>query len=237
MTPARNNRNLFVFLGLTGSLLLLGWFAAVTLASDHWGEQAAALGAFIGGLVGAVGAITAVFLALARQRKEDTTNVTSAVQTEVTGLAKYVEGALDVCADIANGTRHIPRANATYIVKNLLSAHPVIYPAVADRVGLLPHPEATVAFYMRISEAKAMAEMYAAATGTHQPYVTNELAASIADCLITALQLAIPIIKPYHPSASAELKQGVQSIVSDQIEEALARAKVTFPNASSFQAK
>jgi hypothetical protein len=32
---------------------------------------------------------------------------------------------------------------------------PVIYPAVADRVGLLQRPQATIEFYMRVAEAKS----------------------------------------------------------------------------------
>jgi hypothetical protein len=40
-----------------------------------------------------------------------------------------------------------------------LFVEPVVYKAVADRIGLLPHPNATAQFYMRISEAKAMVEI------------------------------------------------------------------------------
>jgi hypothetical protein len=52
------------------------------------GELAGALGSLIGGIVGAGGAVWAVFLALSRQRQEETAKVAEAVRTEVTTLLK-----------------------------------------------------------------------------------------------------------------------------------------------------
>jgi hypothetical protein len=51
---------------------------------------------FIGGLIGAAGAVWAVYLTLGKQRKEETEKVSSAVATEVTALAKYVMGAAKI---------------------------------------------------------------------------------------------------------------------------------------------
>src|SRR5438105_2129754 len=59
--------------------------------------------------------------------------------------------------------------------------------------GLLPHPNATAQFYMRLSEAKAMVESLQMAN-VEQEHVSAENAATIADSLITAIQLAHGIL-------------------------------------------
>jgi hypothetical protein len=220
-------------LGIVFGLFLVGYFFIALFKSHTWGEVAGALGGLFGGLVGAIGAIWAVFLALSRQRKEEMAKVTSAVRTEVTAFVTYIIGALENCILVAGGTKQIPRADASYIVKNLL-VDPVVYPAVADRVGLLPRPQATAAFYMRISEAKAMAEMFAKATGTDEPYVTPEFAEAVAESLITALQLAVPIVGDV-PAAGADYVASVQATTIVEMRKALALAKAAFPDAASFQ--
>ena len=111
---------------------------------------------FIGGLIGAAGAVWAVYLTLGKQRKEETKKVSSAVATEVAALVKYVIGAVEICIEIAKGARRVPQTDAGYIVRKVL-AKPTVYNAVADRVGLLPHPDATTQFYFRIEEVKAAA--------------------------------------------------------------------------------
>ena len=63
-------------------------------------------------------------------------------------------GAIDKCITIATGTRHVPQTHASYIVQTL-EAEPTVYNAVADRIGLLPRPDATTQFYPRIARAKA----------------------------------------------------------------------------------
>ncbi len=87
----------------------------------------------------------------------------------MTTNAKNVIGAVEVCEDIAKRHLQIPRQDAGYIVKNFAS-DPIVYPAVADRVGLLPHPNATIEFYMRLAEAKTMVD--ALRTKTDRPSAT-----------------------------------------------------------------
>ncbi len=184
---------------LIGAVLLCGFFAA--LMGSKAGEIAGALGSLIGGIVGAGGAVWAVFLMLSRQRNEETAKVADAVRTEVTTLVKYIIGAVHTCQNIKTGVVKIPRQAAAYIVQDF-ARDPVVYPAVADKVGLLPHPHATIEFYMRLSEAKTMVEMLR--TKVDPPgimyssppveYVTPEFAASVVDSLSTALQLARPIV-------------------------------------------
>ncbi len=215
----------------------------VDLFRTDAGQVAGALGSFIGGIIGAGGAVWAVYLAISRQRNEEIIKVSDAVRTEVTAFVKYVIGAVVVCQQIKKGLVKIPRQDARYIAKSFWG-DPIIYPAVADRVGLLPHPHATTEFYMRLSEVRSMLEALrtktdpSSATNVTAPpeYVTPEFAATIADSLITALQLARPIVaNDNNPSARSQLTAFVQTTVASQIDECLESAKTTFPDAESFQ--
>ncbi len=191
------------------SLLVFLAVFCTALRHSKSGEIARALGSLIGGIVGAGGAVWAVFLALSQQRREETEKVAEAVRTEVTTLVKYAIGAV------------IPRQDAHYIVKNF-AGDPIIYPAVADRVGLLRHPHATAEFYMRILEAKVMVEMLRTKTDvpgimyTAAPVelVTPQFASSVADSLLTALQLARSIVADEEMSVGKpQFTAWVQSVV------------------------
>jgi hypothetical protein len=236
MADCRNNNTLFV-LALFFGIGLLAWFFADLLDSKA-GERAAAFGGVIGGIIGASGAIFAVYLTLTRQRNEDTAKVRAAVRTELTTYSKYVIGTLEVCRQIANGLR-IPMSDAEYIGKNLHP--PVIYPAVADRVGLLRRPQATIEFYMRIAEAKSnLAAMRAKVAGLAQAQsqmqnVQPASAVVVADSLITALQVVRPILADDDPTR-AEMDVMVQRVMLKEIDAALASAQLTWPNAESFKA-
>jgi hypothetical protein len=193
---------------------------------------------FFGGLIGAVGAIFAVYLTLGKQRKDETNNVTSAVVTEVTALAKYVMGALDICIEVAKGQRRVPQTDAAYIVRKLFAA-PTVYNAVADRIGLLPHPDATTQFYMRLEEVKAstgaieMAVKFQWAPGMGPPpLISRDIIAPIAEMLITALQLARPIIAD--AKSGPLLERRIREVTIKQIDECLIVAKEAFPDAESF---
>jgi hypothetical protein len=194
---------------------------------------------FIGGLIGAAGAVWAVYLTLGKQRKEETKKVSSAVATEVAALVKYVIGAVEICIEIAKGARRVPQTDAGYIVRKVL-AKPTVYNAVADRVGLLPHPDATTQFYFRIEEVKAAASAVETAVkfqwtpgiGGSLPLMTRDLVLPIADILITALQLARPIL--CDTKSGPQFEQRVREITVKQIDECLATAKDAFPDAESF---
>lgn len=217
-------------------------FLVALLRTDKASDVANALGNVVGGLVGAAAAVGAVYLTIRSQRNEDAAKVATAVRTEVLTYAKYVIGAIEVCIEVRNGTVQIPRTDATYISKNL-AIEPVIYPAVADRVGLLPHPQATVEFYGRIAEAKAMLEVLAKAQPVSQTMYVNPPAETVTaanaqatvDCLATALQLAAPIVadvaKPeYHDRLDVMARQTTVQQISD----CLTAARAAFPDAISF---
>jgi len=196
------------------------------------------IGAMIGASGAAGGAVWAVYLTLRKQRRDETEKVSSAVATEVTALAKYVMGAVEICIDIAKGGRNVPQADAGYIVRKVISG-PTVYTAVADRVGLLPHPDATTQFYLRIEEAKAgasavetAAKFQWAGSGLGPSPMTRDLILPIADSLITALQLARPIIAD--TKGGPQLEQLIRKVTVNQIDECLAKAKLTFSDAESF---
>jgi hypothetical protein len=225
--------------GSIGTVLLIVFF--IFLVQSKAGEVAGALGSLIGGIVGAGGAVWAVFLMLARQRQEETDNVADAVRTEVTTLAKYVIASIENCQAIKDGLK-VPRQDAHNIVKSLAS-DPIIYPAVADRVGLLPHPHATAEFYMRLAEARTLTEMLRTKTDPQgianmsppRENITPEFASSVADCLITALQLArIIIANEGDASGKSLLATAVQATIISQIDDCFEAAKKSFPDAESF---
>src|ERR1700678_892821 len=80
--------------GVAAVLLLV---FIVALAGSKAGEISSALGSLIGGMIGAGGAVWAVFLMLSRQRQEEATKVADAVRTEITTLVKYIIGAVEIC--------------------------------------------------------------------------------------------------------------------------------------------
>ncbi len=180
--------------------------------------------------------------AINQQRKDEIANVCESVRIEVTTYTKYVIGTLLTCERVVKKELQIPRQAANYIAKMLYDS--AVYPAIADRIGILPNPQATVEFYMRIAEAKASANVLA--TKIDQPsatnvsasplYLTGEDVAAIADSLITALQLAKPIVSAANQSSTpSPLYAYVRGEALKAIEEALASAKVMFPHAESFK--
>ena len=143
---------------------------------------------------------------------------------------------LDVRRQVAKGERRVPQTDAAYIVQKLF-APPTVYNAVADRIGLLPHPDATTQFYMRLEEVKAstsaieMAVKFQWAPGMGPPpFISRDIIAPIADMLITALQLAGPIIADAAKSGPL-LQRRIREVTVNQINECLVAAKNAFPDA------
>ncbi len=163
--------------------------------------------------------------------------VRTAVRTEVTTYTKYVIGTLKLCQQIANGIS-IPMSEAEYVGRALIP--PIIFPAVADRVALLPYPQATIEFYMRVEEAKAnLSAMRMKVQGLTQAQsafqtIQPAQAETVADSLITALQVARVIVADDDPTRSA-FDLAAQKCFVNEIDAALASAQVTFPSAESFR--
>ncbi|TWB45485.1 hypothetical protein [Nitrospirillum pindoramense] len=207
------------------------------------GEIAGALGGLIGGLVGAGGAIYAVSLAVSSQRKEEARRVTRAINIEVAVYVKYVIGALEICNQIAKARTLLPTNQASYITKSI-PIDPTVYTAVADRIGLLIHPEATVSFYARILEAKAMTEalekkpkdvsqtMYVPSPTEH---VSMKNVQPVVDVLLTALELSRPIINAEPEFRGRDVfDKLVRKRTLEQIEQAREGVRSWYPNSECF---
>jgi hypothetical protein len=212
------------------------------------------LGSVIAGFLALVAAVTAYLAgvlqakatreaakqqvaAIERQRNEEVANIRDAVRVEVTAFTKDIIGALEVCEHIKTTPNTIVAPygishNQAQLITKILKSS-VVYPAIADRVGLLSHSHATVEFYERIAEANGMLEALRTKAGT--PAITRNNVAVFADSLITALQLARCIISSEdEPSAKRQLGSLVQAKMVRQIDSCLKSAKAVFPNAESF---
>ncbi len=174
-------------------------------------------------------------------RAAEILNIKTAIRAEIIAFAKFVIGALEICQRIGTGKILVPRTDANSIVRSL--QRPTVFPAVADRIALLKNPHLPIQFYMRIDEAKDMADMLAVATaaGPAAPGTTSSNiavdpnnAVVIADCLITALQLARAMIIDT-PGDVSEAEQIVTKRTLDDIDAAMIASRESFPNASSFQ--
>lgn len=181
-------------------------------------------------------AVNRQLAAQAAERAREVLNIRVAVRTEIIAFCKFVIGVLDICGGLARQEWQMPRSDTNAIVKSL--QEPIVFPAVADRVALLPNPHLAVQFYLRLEEAKAMAQAMAMATATNLSVppviVTPENAATIADCLITALQCARPLVA-YAPENTTPAEDFVITETLQQIDAAMAAARATFPGAESFQ--
>jgi hypothetical protein len=133
-------------------LVLLAVFLTA-LRHSKSGELAGALGSVVGGMFGASGAAVAVYLTLAAQRQEDRTRISAALAREITEFARLVVGHLETCENIRAGGISLPAAT---LAEAMEMPQPIIYPAVADKIGLLQRPQRAVAFYARIIEMAMM---------------------------------------------------------------------------------
>jgi hypothetical protein len=136
---------------IVGAALLVGLLIALTFATAD--AIVGALGGVVGGLIGAGGAALAVYITLTGQRDEDRARVNGAIVREVFEFARMVVGHLEICEHIRAGAILLPRSRLTDAMEMPL---PIIYPAVADKIGLLLRPQRVVAFYTRIKEIDTM---------------------------------------------------------------------------------
>jgi hypothetical protein len=209
-----------------------------------WGSLIAGLLALLAGAFAYFAAREATDRQLkadAEKRAAEVRNIRAAVRTEIIAFAKFTIGTLDICEGIATQGTHIPRSDANSIVKGL--QEPTVFPAVADQVAVLANPHLPIQFYMRIGEAKALANTLSLATvavsGTTNVsvptiFVDRGNALVIADCLITALQLARAIVNDA-PADTSPLEGFVTTQTLRDIDAAMAAARATFPEAESFK--
>ena len=88
----------------------------------------------------------------------------------------------------------------------LIPFDPIIYKAVADRIGLIPHPQGVVGFYMRMVEIQQAVQVISVEVPGDAP-VSAENAETLAGSLIVAGQLARSVIShgpSFGPDASLD---------------------------------
>ena len=134
--------NLSVGLALVALLgLLIAFF--VSLIDSHAGEIAAATGAVIGGMAGAGGAYAGVRAAISAESEAE--QARREVRIASIRLALYTELRMLASQALIEGRGwHEKVTRLSQLEKKLVTAklpHPIIYPADADKVGVLTEPE------------------------------------------------------------------------------------------------
>ena len=155
------------------------------------GEIVEAVATVLGGVIGALGAAVAVYLTLKGQRKEDRERIHGAVVREIIEFARVAVGQLDTCENIRSGLIALPAAKLPQALK---WPTPIIYPAVADKIGLLKSPQHVVAFYMRVSEIATMAQAVADDPKPQTSRVQDNNVRLIVEALLDICQFATWII-------------------------------------------
>ncbi len=156
------------------------------------GEIVGAVASVLGGLIGAAGAAVAVYLTLAGQRKEDRERIRGALVREVIEFARLVVGHLDTCEHIRAGIIKMP---VPKLAQEMQMPAPIIYPAVADKIGLLKSPQHVVAFYMRITEIAIMAQAVADDPKLQMSFLQDNNVRLIVEALLDICQFATWIIQ------------------------------------------
>lgn len=187
------------------------------------GEFVAAIGSILGGLVGAGGAIAAVFFLIDRQRAEDQLRIGEAISKQVVVFTKIVIESLKICRLIALEKIVVEKKNACSM---MMHAEPIIYKGVADRIGLYPYGQAVVEFYARVIQVQEALRVIVNGPAEDSEPVTSANVDTIAKALIMACQFAKIIIGSHVPRSDLE-KRTAESIAA-QIETALESAKSSF---------
>jgi hypothetical protein len=173
-----------------GAIIILGFLTALGFSTA--GEVAGALGSVIGGTIGAGGAALAVYLTLLGQRDEDRTRIRGSLVREVIEFARLVIGHLETCEFIRSGVVQLP---VPKLVEALEMPRPIIYPAIADKIGLLVRPQRVVSFFARIEELGMMVRAYSHNPAAQASVVEPIQIRAFVEALIDVAQFAQLIIE------------------------------------------
>jgi hypothetical protein len=176
------------------------------------------LGSLIGGVIGAGGAVGAVYLLIHRQRREEANNVSNAIRREIIVLSEILISHLRILEAVKAGEITMERNK---LRSAIINPEPTIYKAVADRIGLLPYP--VVQFYMRMVEIQNAVQIAVVGPGDEIPGGEAE---TIAKSVIIACRVARAIIS--HASRQS-VDEEISRITLVHIDEALERSKKSFP--------
>jgi hypothetical protein len=177
-----------ISIGLVCPILIIFLLSLRTASSDG---ITGGIGSLLGGILGALGAAWAVYLTLAGQRHEDRKRIHDAIVMEIIEFSRIVVGHLATCENIRAGIISVPVIE----LPNLLTTpSPIIYPAVADRLGVLKSPQKVAAFYTRLTEVSTMADRIANAV----PYIGHTLNGEhiklLTEALVDICQFALMVI-------------------------------------------
>ncbi len=194
------------------------------------GEALVAVASVLGGLIGAFGAggaaVYAVRRTFERQRKEERQRIVGAILREVMEFSRRVVGHLKIFENIHSGKMLIPAAQFPTIMR---MPNAVVYPAIADRLGLLNNPTLVVAFFTRMSDAGPMAAVIGA-QGTVG--IRGDLMTEMAKAWIDICEMGKCILDGEQEFERDVDRQAREDILK-QIEEALKSARTQFPETSA----
>lgn len=156
------------------------------------GEIVNAIATLLGGALGALGAALAVYLTLSGQRKEDRGRIHGALVREIIEFARVAVGHLETCENIRASIIRVP---VPKLPQAMQMPAPIIYPAVADKIGLLKSPQHVVAFYMRIKEIETMAQTIADDPKLQSAFLQDNNVRLIVEALLDICQFARWIIQ------------------------------------------
>jgi len=218
--------NIIAWTILTIAILLVAAFT-VTVLWIHPDDWASALGGVLGSVVGFLGAAISVYILFDLQIKDETARISGAIIREVAEFSRVAVGNLHLCEDIQNKRVSIPRAHLPEIMK---ASDPVVYPAVADRIGRLRSPQHVVAFHNRIAQASVVVRLIALKYPTWPDMHPDELV-TLANIWITVCQLAAQIIDK---ESSALARDPEIAFFREHIAAGLKSAQTIFPNVPAF---
>ena len=202
-----------------GVTLLIGFLTAIINAKT--GEVAGALGSVLGGVIGASGAAFAVHLTLTTQRKEDRARINGALAREITEFARMILRRLDICENIRVGEMHLQKSRLAEVME---MPKPIIYPAVADKIDILLHPQLIVTFYALIVEIDRLARFISLAP-LPNPVKERDIKHVVAT-LVDVAHIAQLIITDSEPEA--DFDRAVKDRIVRQLRHQLALVRDSF---------
>lgn len=205
----------------------------ISLHGSSPGEVAGAMGAVLGGMIGALGSAAAVYILLGRERDDEIQKVSAAVLAEVVALAKFPLGQLEMCEQLKYGQVKVPKAGLPMAMH---VPEPVIYPAVADRVSRLPSAMLVVAFFSGLAELRGLVSLIANSK-PEDPIVEIPQVDSLAEMLVHLCILAAQILDRQGAVSAAESQTAskVRQVIRNRLDHQINRAKLVWPNAEWYQ--
>lgn len=225
----------WAILSAVGSVSLI--FVSIAFY-EVWGtasrdDRFSILGNVLGGMVGVFGAALAVYLTLWTQRKDESQKASAAVYREVMELTRFVIRNLRLCRVLYDGSLSIA---GDALPSAMAIPEPVIYPAVADRIGRLGASQQLVRFYIELSEARLLVEyIFAMYDWLHEGRAMafgqgmgNEKFELLGEVYVRICRRAEAIIGSADIDSASE--PSLRASLSTEIKHALAQARATFPN-------